>query len=230
MTRILIVEDSADMAFGLATSLELDGHEALIAEDGPSGLAAARAERPDLIILDLMLPGMDGYRVLRTLREERVTTPVLILSARGEDVDKVRGFTVGADDYVTKPFSLMEVLARVNALLRRAHGTWPGAAADTAVERFGDVEVHLAARTVLRAGVEVQLAPKEFDLLVALINRRGGVLSRLEALQEVWGHRAAVLTRTVDVHVVELRRKLEDDPAAPRHLLTVRKAGYRLKV
>ncbi|HET6764828.1 MAG TPA: response regulator transcription factor, partial [Longimicrobiaceae bacterium] len=189
MTRILIVEDSADMAFGLATSLELDGHEALIAEDGPSGLAAARAQRPDLIILDLMLPGMDGYRVLRTLREERVTTPVLILSARGEDVDKVRGFTVGADDYVTKPFSLMEVLARVNALLRRAHGSWPGAAeAEAVVERFGDVEVHLAARTVLRAGAEVALAPKEYDLLVALINRRGGVLTRLEALQEVWGH------------------------------------------
>jgi two-component system alkaline phosphatase synthesis response regulator PhoP len=228
MKRILVVEDSPDMAYGLATSLELDGHEALVAADGPAGLAAARTSRPDLIILDLMLPGMDGYRVLRTLREERVTTPVLILTARGEEVDKVRGFTMGADDYVTKPFSLMEVLARVNALLRRAGGTW-AAGAEPPVERFGEVEVDLAARTVLRAGREVALAPKEFDLLVALLRRRGGVLSRLEALQEVWGHRAAVLTRTVDMHVVELRRKLEEDPAEPRHLLTVRKAGYRLK-
>jgi two-component system alkaline phosphatase synthesis response regulator PhoP len=227
MTRILVVEDSADMAFGLATSLELDGHEVSIAADGPAGLEAARSTRPDLIILDLMLPGMDGYRVLRTLRDERIHTPVLILSARGEEVDKVRGFGVGADDYVTKPFSLMEVLARVNALLRRAAG-WTAPEGD-AIERFGDVVVNLDARTVHRAGREVTLSPKEFDLLVALLKRRGGVASRHQVLQEVWGHRAAVLTRTVDMHVVELRRKLEPDPAEPRHILTVRKAGYRLK-
>jgi DNA-binding response OmpR family regulator len=231
MKRILVVEDSPDMAYGLATSLELDGHEAIVAGDGIAGLNAAREQRPDLIILDLMLPGMDGYRVLRSLREERITTPVLILTARGEEVDKVRGFTMGADDYVTKPFSLMEVLARVNALLRRVDGAWGnGGARDAQVERFGDVEVDLSARTVTRTGREVQLAPKEFDLLVALLRRKGGVLSRIEALQEVWGHRAAILTRTVDMHVVELRRKLEADPAEPRHLLTVRKAGYRLKV
>jgi two-component system alkaline phosphatase synthesis response regulator PhoP len=233
--RILIVEDSPDMAYGLATSLELDGHAVTIAEDGPAGLRAAREGRPDLVVLDLMLPGMDGYRVLRTLREEGITVPVLVLTARGEEVDKVLGFTLGADDYVTKPFSLMELLARVNALLRRAHATWPAAPAEASsgdageTVRFGDVEVRLGARAAYRDGREVPLTPKEFDLLLALVRRGGKVASRVELLQEVWGHRAAVLTRTVDMHVVELRRKLEADPANPQHILTVWKAGYRLR-
>jgi two-component system response regulator MtrA len=158
--------------------------------------------------------------------------PVLVLTARGEEVDKVLGFTLGADDYVTKPFGLMELLARVNALLRRAHGAWPAApaaAADEDVARFGDVEVRLGCRAAYRDGREVPLTPREFDLLLALLRRQGKVASRVELLQEVWGHRGAVLTRTVDMHVVELRRKLEADPANPRHLLTVWKAGYRLR-
>jgi two-component system alkaline phosphatase synthesis response regulator PhoP len=226
MSRILVVEDNANLAYGLATSLELEGHAVTLAEDGAAGLRAAREGRPELVILDLMLPGMDGYRVLRALREQGETVPVLILTARGEEADKVLGFRLGADDYVTKPFGLLELLARVGALLRRA-GHRAAAQAPRAV-RFGEVEVDPGRRRVLRRGAEVPLTPKEFDLLWALLRRDGGVAARLELLAEVWGHRAAVMTRTVDMHVAQLRRKLEDDPASPRHIVTVWKAGYRL--
>jgi DNA-binding response OmpR family regulator len=154
--------------------------------------------------------------------------PVLILTARGEEADKVRGFRLGADDYVTKPFGVLELLARVEALLRRAAPPSPAVPTST-VEQFGDVAVDVASRLVVRRGEPVSLAPKEFDLLLALLRRRGAVVSRLELMKEVWGYRAAVVSRTVDTHVSELRRKLEDDPARPRHLLTVRKAGYRLQ-
>ncbi len=229
MSRILVVEDNANLAYGLRTSLELEGHEVVVAEDGAEGLREARRCAPELVILDLMLPETDGYRVLKTLREEGAAVPVLILTARGEEADKVLGFRLGADDYVTKPFGLLELLARVEALLRRTAKPEPGgagAAAETL--RFGRVEVVPAARQVRREGEEVPLTPKEFDLLMALARRGGGVASRLELLAEVWGHRAAVMTRTVDMHVAQLRRKLEEDPADPRHIVTVWKAGYRL--
>jgi two-component system, OmpR family, alkaline phosphatase synthesis response regulator PhoP len=226
MSRILVVEDNENLAYGLSTSLELEGHRVEVAGDGVEGLRLAREGEPDLVILDLMLPGMDGYRVLKALREEGNEVPVIILTARGEEADKVLGFRLGADDYVTKPFGLLELLARVGALLRRAAR---GAPAEASVERFGEVEVEPASRTVRRGGEVVGLAPKEFALLLALLRRQGAVASRLELLQEVWGHRAAVMTRTVDMHVAELRRKLEADPAEPRHLLTVRKVGYRLE-
>jgi two-component system alkaline phosphatase synthesis response regulator PhoP len=226
MRRVLIVEDDPDLGFGLRTTLEIEGYEAEVAEDGVQGLRRAREDRPDLVILDLMLPGMDGYRVLRTLRAEGNRVPVLILTARGEEADKVLGFRSGADDYVTKPFGLLELLARVEALLRRAGG---GVAQAPAIDRFGEVEMDRAARTVTRRGEAVQLAPREFDLLLALYDRNGGVISRQDLLREVWGHRGAVLTRTVDIHVAELRRKLEDDPAEPSHILTVWKKGYRLR-
>jgi DNA-binding response OmpR family regulator len=224
MTRVLVVEDNQDLAFGLRNNLEIEGYAVDVAADGPSGLAAARRLAPDLVVLDLMLPGMDGYRVLRLLRDEGFSMPVLILTARGEEGDKVRGFRLGADDYVTKPFGVLELLARVEALLRRSRPPAPS----RAVERFGDVEVDASTRIVRRAGREVAVTPMEFDLLVALLRRGGAVASRLELLKEVWGHSSAVLTRTVDTHVGELRRKLEPDPASPRHILTVRKAGYRL--
>jgi two-component system alkaline phosphatase synthesis response regulator PhoP len=226
VSRILVVEDNANLAYGLMTSLELEGHQVVLAEDGAAGLRAALEGRPDLLILDLMLPGMDGYRVLKALREQGATVPVLILTARGEEADKVLGFRLGADDYVTKPFGLLELLARVGALLRRG-GSRPAAAVPD-VERFGEVEVDPGSRMVRRRGEEVALTPKEFDLLWALLRRRGGVAARLELLAEVWGHRAAVMTRTVDMHVAQLRRKLEDDPTEPRHIVTVWKAGYRL--
>jgi two-component system alkaline phosphatase synthesis response regulator PhoP len=224
--RILIVEDNADLAFGLRNNLEIEGYEVGVAEDGPTGVTSARELRPDLVILDLMLPGMDGYRVLRTLRGEGFDKPVLILTARGEEADKVMGFRIGADDYVTKPFGVLELLARVDALLRRAVRPGKG----VVVESFGEVQIDPATRSVRRGGAAVPLAPMEFDLLLALVRRRGAVASRRELMREVWGHQADdVVSRTVDTHIAELRRKLEPDPAAPRHILTVRKAGYRLQ-
>jgi DNA-binding response OmpR family regulator len=226
--RIVLVEDNADLAYGLRNNLEIEGHVVTVAEDGPAGLEAVRTVEPDLVILDLMLPGMDGYRVLETLRTEGRGVPVLILTARGEEADKVRGFRLGADDYVTKPFGVLELLARVHAILRRA-GRGAAQPDPRAVRRFGEVEVDPAARTVTRAGEEVGLTPKEFDLLLALMAREGAVASRAALLKEVWGHRAAVASRTVDTHVAELRRKLEEEPSDPHWILTVHKAGYRFR-
>ena len=229
MTRVLIVEDNPDLAFGLRNNLEIEGYEVIAADDGREGLHLAREAAPDLVILDLMLPGMDGYRVLRTLREGGSQTPVLILTARGEEADKVRGFRLGADDYVTKPFGVLELLARVEALLRRSTPVAGTASAPArARERFGEIELDPGTRAVLRRGDPVELTPMEFDLLTALLRRGGVVATRHELLREVWGYRTTVVSRTVDTHVAELRRKLEDDPAAPRYILTVRKTGYRL--
>ncbi len=229
MTRILLIEDNADLAFGLRNNLEIEGYEVEVCGDGASGLERARRSRPDLVILDLMLPGLDGFRVLKAMRQDELAMPVLILTARGEEADKVRGLKLGADDYVTKPFGVLEILARVEALLRRSPAL-PGARpAAPRVERFGDVEIDLSARTVTRSGAAVEVAPKEYELLVALVRRRGAVVSRLELMREVWGYSDSVISRTVDTHVAELRRKLEEDAAVPRHILTVRKVGYRLK-
>jgi DNA-binding response OmpR family regulator len=229
MPRILIVEDNPDLAYGLRTGLEIEGYEVLVAEDGETGLDRVRGWTPDLIMLDLMLPGMDGYRVLRTLREGGSGVPVLILTARGEEADKVLGFRLGADDYVTKPCGVLELLARVGALLRRSRISEQRAGSTDGLERFGLVEINPASRTVTKEGIPVALSPKEFDLLLALVRRRGAVASRVELLREVWGHRVEVMTRTVDIHIAELRRKLEADPSEPRHILTVWKAGYRLE-
>ena len=228
--NILIVEDNPDLAYGLRTGLEIEGYEVAVAEDGETGLARAKQWLPDLVILDLMLPGMDGYRVLRSLRDDGLEMPVLILTARGQEADKVLGFRLGADDYVTKPCGVLELLARVGALLRRSRMSERTAhAAGETIERFGNIEINPASRTVTKGGQLVALSPKEFDLLITLVRRRGAVASRVELLREVWGHRVEVMTRTVDIHIAELRRKLEDDPSAPRHILTVWKAGYRLE-
>ena len=226
--RVLVVEDNPDLAFGLRNNLEIEGYEVEVAETGPDGLSRVREGNPDLVILDLMLPGFDGYRVLRALREDGLGMPVLILTARGEEADKVRGFRLGADDYVTKPFGVLELLARVEALLRRSPKHRREMSAMSR-KQFGEIDVDIAARSVQREGQHVQLTPMEFDLLLALLRRRGAVASRTELMTEVWGYHASVVSRTVDTHVAELRRKLEDDPAMPRHILTVRKAGYRLQ-
>ena len=229
MARVLVVEDNPDLAYGLRNSLEIAGYDVVVAVDGPSGVEQARVVDADVVVLDLMLPGMDGYRVLRTLRDEGLGVPVLILTARGEEADKVLGFRLGADDYVTKPFGVLELLARIEALLRRA-GPWrETASTSAATERFGDVEVDVQARTVRRSGARVELTPKEFDLLLALLRRQGRVTSRMELLKAVWGYDASVVSRTVDTHVAELRRKLEHDAAAPRHILTVWKVGYKFQ-
>ena len=225
--RILIVEDNADLAAGVEYNLKLEGYDVRIAGDGPSAIGIAAHWRPQLVLLDLMLPGMDGYKVLQTIRgqSDGAHVPVIILSARGEEADKVRGFRLDADQYVTKPFSVLELIERIGALLRRSSRAEP-AGADEQLG-FGDVIVNTSARVVTKGGRPCTLTPKAYELLLALIRRQGRVASRAELLREVWGYGNFVLSRTVDSHVAELRRKLEDDPAEPRHIVTVWKVGYR---
>ncbi len=227
--RVLIIEDNRNLVDGLRHNLELDGHRVEAAHSGEAGLERARAADVDLILLDLMIPKPDGYQILRTLREEGVETPVIVLTARDQEADKVRGLRLGADDYVTKPFGLMELLARVDAVRRRLRlGTRERARSTEPIE-FGEIRIEPATRTVLRSGEPVPLRPKEFDLLLALARRVGEVVSRFDLLREVWGYGSDVMSRTVDTHVGQLRAKLEPDPAAPRWILTVRKSGYRLR-
>ena len=224
--RVLVVEDNATIAEGIRMNLALEGYIVEVAGTGERGLSQARRWDPHLIILDLMLPGLDGYTLLRTLRDDGREVPVLILSARGAETDRLRGFRLGADDYVVKPFSLPELLARVAAMLRRHVAQQP--ATNATRWAFGDVTVDAGTREVLRDDDVVPLRPKEFDLLIALLKREGRAAARAELLDEVWRYEPDVVSRTVDVHILELRRKLEADPANPKHLLTVRKTGYRL--
>jgi two-component system, OmpR family, alkaline phosphatase synthesis response regulator PhoP len=227
MKRVLVVEDQRDLASLLAHNLRHEGLDVRTVEDGREALPTVRSWQPDLVILDLMLPGMDGFEILRGIRGEGSDLPVLILSARGEEQDKIRGFRLDADQYVTKPFSLVELLERVHALLRRA--SRGGSELRSGVLTFGDVVVDPAARTVTRGGNAVPLSPKAFDLLLSLIRRGGRVASRMELLREVWGYGPLVLSRTVDSHIAELRRRLESDAANPRHIVTVFKIGYRFE-
>jgi DNA-binding response OmpR family regulator len=227
MARVLIVEDNADLAAGIEYNLSLEGYETCIAEDGRRALTVAEQWGPDVILLDLMLPELDGYQVLQTLRGRGVKTPVVILTAKAEEADKVRGFRLDADQYVTKPFGVLELLERVRALLRRS--ARDAASPTPPPLRFGDVIVDTSSRMVTRSGTPCALTPKAYELLLALIHRAGAVATRNEILKEVWGYSAFVTTRTVDSHVAELRRKIEADPANPRHVKTVWKVGYRFE-
>jgi DNA-binding response OmpR family regulator len=222
MRRVLLVEDNADLAFGLRTSLEVEGYEVLHAEAGPAGLALARAQAPDLVVLDLMLPEMSGYEVLRQIRRSRSDVPVLIMTARGQEAEKVQGLRLGADDYVVKPVGVLEFLARVEALLRRARPR-----SETPLYRAGSLEVDRDRRVVTIDGTEIDLSPLEFDLLTALAERRGGLVTRTELLKEVWGYHSTIESRTVDTHVAKLRAKIDRDERS--RIVTVRKKGYRLR-
>jgi DNA-binding response OmpR family regulator len=234
MTTVLVIEDERDLALGLRANLEIEGYSVVVAHTGETGLEAARTNPPDVIVLDIMLPGMDGYEVLAALRARRIEAPVLMLSARSEEVDKVRGFRTGADDYVTKPFGVMELLVRIEALLRRRGVATASTATMTrgrsSTVRLGAADIDLEGHLVRRNGEEIPLTPKALELFAALLERRDKVVSRHELLREVWGYEADVTTRTVDAHVAELRRKIEEDPANPQHILTVWKVGYRLRV
>jgi two-component system alkaline phosphatase synthesis response regulator PhoP len=223
--RILVVEDNADLAAGIEYNLELEGYDVRIAEDGRAAIALSTEWEPELVLLDLMLPGVDGYQVLQAIRSRGNRVPVIILSARGEESDKVRGFRLDADQYVTKPFGILELLERVAALLRRSLRD-SGDASPTLA--FGDVSIDLGSRAIARAGAPVALTPKAYELLLALVRRDGVVASRADLLKEVWGYGAFIMTRTVDSHIAELRRKL-DDPNHPRHIITVWKVGYRFE-
>ena len=230
MPRVLVVEDSPDLAFGLQTNIEIEGYETSLAGDGEAALDVYEKLSPDIVILDLNIPRLNGYEVLQALRERGSNVPVLILSAQKEETAKIRGFRLGADDFVTKPFSVLELMARIEALLRRAaKPTERANASDTAPLRFGNISVDLAARVVYRDGEKLDVPPKTFDLLHALVRRNGAVVRREDLLREVWGHRNLISTRTVDLHVLELRRKIEEDPTRPQHIITVRKAGYRFQ-
>ena len=222
MNRILIAEDDADLALGLKNNLEIEGYDVRVASHGQAALDCLRQWHPALILLDIVMPRVDGLRVLHELRKNDRGTGVIVLTARDAEADKVRALKLGADDYLTKPFGLLELLARIEALLRRIDGP-------SGTLSFGDVIVEPRARRVRKAEAEIELRPKEFDLLLDLLRHRGQVRTRLELLRAVWGYSSAVVTRTVDTHLFELRRKLEDDATQPRHIVTVHGVGYRLQ-
>lgn len=232
---ILVVDDETPFLESLRFSLERQGYRVLTASDGLSGLRVARAEKPDLIILDVMLPGMDGFKVCQALRRDS-DVPVIMLTARDDETDKVVGLELGADDYVTKPFGLRELLARVRAVLRRRDGLADGAASDadgviprTEGMTFGTLVVSPQERRVLLNSEEVPLRPREFDLLTYLVRNRGIALSRQQLLDNVWGIDYYGDPRTVDVHMRQLREKIEAEPATPTRLVTVRGHGYRFE-
>lgn len=244
MRKILVVDDEAVLVETIAYNLEQSGYQVITVADGTSAMEAARREAPDLIILDIMLPGIDGLEVCRQLRREdkTATTPIIMLTAKGDEIDKVVGLEVGADDYVTKPFGRRELLARVRALLRRAD--YPASSEERPITgpllqeapqevrppnrelAAGPLRIDLAGRRVLVRGQELELQPKQFDLLTYLVRNRGTVLTRNQLLHNVWGYDYAGDTRTVDVHIRWLREKLEEDPADPKLIQTVRGVGY----
>ncbi len=222
---ILVVDDEPTLVATLKYNLERESFRVLEAADGEAALEAARTRRPDLIVLDLMLPGLSGLEVCRILRKE-TRVPIIMLTAKDAEVDKVVGLETGADDYVTKPFGMPELMARVRALLRRAE---PGAEDAPVVIESGDLRVDLTRREVQRGGLTLRLKPRELDLLAFFMHRRGRAFSREELLNQVWGYEFADDTRTVDVHVRWLRQKIEPDPAQPSRLITVRGVGYRFE-
>ena len=229
MIKVLVVEDHHAIAQGLRENLELEGFEVRISGDGIDAIQVASTWLPDLVLLDLMLPKRSGFDVLAAIRARGADMPVMVVSARGSEAEKVRALRAGADDYVVKPFGLMEVLARVHALLRRVSGDRAGAGAGREERyRLGGITIDVPTRSVQRGAEPVVLRPKEFDLLVALCRARGAVVSRAALLNRVWGYGPGVVTRTVDTHIAALRQRLEADAEDPRLILTVWKAGYRV--
>jgi DNA-binding response OmpR family regulator len=222
-TRILIVEDEPAMVAGLQDNFEYEGYEVISADNGVAGLERALADDPDLVVLDVMMPRMSGLDVCKQLKARRPSIPIIMLTARGQEIDKVVGLELGADDYVTKPFSIRELMARVKAVLRRASPLTPL----PEVYRFSDIEVNVRGNEVLRAGNPVELSSKEFALLAYFISHPAETLSRDRLLDEVWGYDNYPNTRTVDAHIVHLRQKLELNPEEPRLILTVHGTGYK---
>ncbi len=226
MKRILVIEDDTAILRGLKDNLEYEHYEVLTATDGEQGYALIRQQKPDLVVLDLMLPRMSGYEICRRVREEGGKVPILILTARGEEGDKVFGLNIGADDYLTKPFSVREVLARIQAILRRTAGARGSQLPDEI--RFDDVAVDFLRFEARKGDHTLEMSRKEFGVLRLLAARKGEVVTRDELLEEVWGYDRFPTTRTVDNHVALLRSKIESDPAQPRRLITIRGVGYKL--
>jgi two-component system OmpR family response regulator len=222
--KILVVEDDRTLLNVLKYNLTKEGYSVVTAVDGVEALEVARRDKPDFIILDIMLPKMSGFEVCRILRKE-MTVPILMLTAKTEEVDKVVGLEIGADDYMTKPFSMRELLARIRAMLRRVEMQVPTAG----TLKLGDIEIDINRHAITKGGNILSLTPKEFDLLAFLAKNKGLVFSRDQLLEKVWGYDYAGDTRTVDVHIRWLREKLEDNPAKPKRLVTVRGVGYKLE-
>jgi DNA-binding response OmpR family regulator len=225
--KILVVEDDANLLETVRYNLRKEGYETVIAADGEQAVNAARREKPDLIILDIMLPKLNGFEVCRILRKE-MTVPIIMLTAKADETDKVVGLEIGADDYMTKPFSMKELIARVHAMLRRAKITASPPPSPQSL-KIGALEVDTARHMASLSGSVLELSPKEFDLLAFLARNKGLVFSREQLLEKVWGYDFAGDTRTVDVHVRWLRQKIEADPTHPRYLMTVRGTGYKLE-
>jgi len=224
MPRILIIEDEPDMAMGLADNLQFEGYEVSVASDGPQGLEAVRTWRPDLVLLDIMLPKTDGFEVCRQIRHMGKTMPILMLTARGQEVDKVRGLELGADDYITKPFGVAELLARIKAALRRGGGL----GLRVRHVRIGQAEIDLSKGEVVRGRRTYNLGHYEIEILKMLLERSEQPVPREEMLEAIWGIQGFPTDRTVDNHIVSLRRKIESDPKRPQHILTVQRVGYKL--
>lgn len=229
MAKILVVDDERILLDTLKYNLAKAGHEVRVAADGETALKAARQDSPDLMILDVMLPKVDGFEVCRTLRQEKLATPILMLTAKDEELDKVLGLELGADDYLTKPFSMRELLARVKALLRRVELIHSNEGASLKPLREGALELDLNSHRASYEGKTIHLKPKEFELLAFLMRHRGRAFSRDQLLEQVWGYEYAGDTRTVDVHIRWLREKVERDPSRPQLIETVRGVGYRFK-
>jgi two-component system alkaline phosphatase synthesis response regulator PhoP len=225
MSRILVVEDDEAMAVALQDGFAYEGHEVTRAADGEEGLRLAREASPDIVILDIMLPKMTGLEVCKRLRGEGSSLPIIMLTARGQEIDKVLGLKLGADDYVTKPFSFMELMARVEAVLRR---TQPECPQDTSTHRIGDITVDISRHEACKGSEPLDLTPREFRLLGFFLEHIGEVVSREQLLDAVWGYDTIPFTRTVDTHIAKLRKKIEDDPSDPVHLITVHRLGYKL--
>ncbi|MEA1959023.1 MAG: response regulator transcription factor [Chloroflexota bacterium] len=230
--KVLAVEDDPTLLDVLKYNLKKEGYNVFTAVDGASAIDIARSVSPDLILLDIMLPKLDGLEVCRILRNE-MNVPIIMLTAKSEEIDKVVGLEIGADDYITKPFSMREMLARVKAVLRRAEvvsrNTVPSTANSATPIKAGDFEIDVERHTITRAGRNLDLTPKEFDLLAYLASNKGRVLSRNMLLERVWDYDFYGDDRTVDVHIRWLRLKIEDDPTKPRHLITVRGVGYKFE-
>jgi two-component system OmpR family response regulator len=227
-SKILVVEDDRNLLDTLEYNLRKEGYEVVTAADGAEALDVARREKPDLLILDIMLPKISGFEVCRILRKEMIV-PIMMLTAKAEETDKIVGLEIGADDYMTKPFSLRELLARVRAMLRRAKMVETQPAPEEALLKVGDIEVNIARHQASKGAITLELTPKEFDLLAFLARNKGFVFSRDQLLEKVWGYDFAGDTRTVDVHIRWLREKIEDNPNEPKLLVTVRGVGYKLE-
>ncbi len=223
-TRVLIVEDDEAMSIALRDGFQYEGYSVTVAKDGEAGLQLATAESPDLILLDVMLPKLTGLDICKHLRGTGSAVPIIMLTARGQEIDKVLGLKVGADDYITKPFGFMELLARAEAVLRR---TRAGTQAAPEIYRFGDISVDFRHHEARKADQTVDLSPREFQLLAFFIQHRGEVITREKLLDTVWDYNSIPFTRTVDMHIAKLRKKIEDNPSDPRYIITVHRLGYK---